>query len=122
MGIPDEKLGFAYVVTAQQERHMVLVYKPSRDKDSLILDNQHQDVVPSLKRKDLIAVFVFQNDGTLFVNKDKGKGDRSLMAKKEDKKFQKWLTAKERSNKNSASYLPFNGGRPLAPDWIAPER
>jgi predicted transglutaminase-like cysteine proteinase len=92
MGIPDDKLGFAYVVTAQKERHMVLAYKPSSDKDSYILDNQHPDVVPAKKRTDLIAVYAFKNDGTLFVIKDKGNADRSLIAKKEDQRLQKWLT------------------------------
>jgi predicted transglutaminase-like cysteine proteinase len=118
MGIPDTKLGFAYVITAQNERHMVLVYKPAPNKDALILDNQHPDVTPAKERTDLVAVYVFQNDGSLFLIKDEGNGDRKLLEKKENRKFQKWLTAKERARNNRKSYLSFNDGRPLVPDWV----
>ena len=74
------------------------------------------------KRTDLVAVYAFQNDGTVFVIKDKGNGDRSLLAKKEDQRLQKWLTAKERSRENTKSYLPFNDGKPLVPDWVNSEK
>ena len=121
MGIADDKLGFAYVFNAQNEPHMVLVYKPSPDKDSLILDNQHADVVPAKQRTDLVAVYVFQNDGTLFLIKDKGQGDRTLLTKKENTRLEKWLTVKKRAKENTASYLPFNGGKPLVPDWVNAE-
>ena len=45
MGIPDDKLGFAYVQTSSKERHMVLIYKEARNTTGLILDNQNPDVL-----------------------------------------------------------------------------
>ncbi len=117
MGIPDDQLGFAYVYTEKKEPHMVLVYKSGPDQDSFILDNQHPEVVAAKKRPDLLAVYVFQNDGSLFLIKDDGHGNRSLKLKKEDRKFQKWVTAKDRAKKNRESLVKFNGGNPLIPDW-----
>ena len=114
MGIPDDKLGFAYVQTPDKERHMVLFYKESPDIPSVILDNQHPDVVSSEKRRDLIAIYAFQNDDTLYVIKDDGKNDRELTVKK-DRKLAKWTDIKERSRKNVEKYEKYNAGRPLMP-------
>lgn len=122
MGIPDDRLGFAYVATAQNERHMLLIYKSAPDKESLILDNLHPNVVSASKRTDLIAIYAFKNDGSFFLIKDKGDGDRALLMKKEDVKLQKWITAKKRARENRESYLEFNNGNPLMPDWVGAER
>jgi len=114
MGVPDDKLGFAYVQTLDKERHMVLFYKESPNIPSVILDNQHPDVVSSEKRRDLIAIYAFQNDDTLYLIKDDGKSDRQLTVKK-DRKLSKWTDIKERSKKNVAKYEKYNAGRPLMP-------
>ena len=118
LGIADDKLGFVYVVTSNREYHMALAYKESPNKDSLILDNLHQEIVPSAMRKDLVAVYAFKNDGTLFVIKDKGNGQRSVLKKKAGAPLQKWFTAKERARENYKSYLPYNNGNPLLPAWV----
>ena len=114
MGVPDDKMGFAYVQTSDKERHMVMFYKESPDIPSVILDNQHPDVVSSEKRRDLIAIYAFQNDDTLYVIKDDGKNDRELTVKK-DRKLAKWTDIKERSRKNVEKYEKYNAGRPLMP-------
>lgn len=121
MGIPDDKMGFAYVQTSDGERHMVMVYKESPEVDSLILDNQHPDVVPSKKRRDLLAIYAFKNDGTLYVIEDDGRNDRKLKGKIDDKKLAKWTSLKERSRKNREKYEIYNGGRPLVPKEIKEE-
>jgi len=116
MGVPDADLGFAHVITSKGENHMVLIYK-NAENVALILDNQHSQIVAADKRTDLRAVYVFQNDGTVFVIKDDGKGARSILQKRENTNLSKWLTVKERAKENSGSYMPFNEGRPLAPEW-----
>lgn len=121
MGIPDDKMGFAYVQTSDGERHMVMVYKDSPEVDSLILDNQHPDVVPSKKRRDLLAIYAFKNDGTLYVIEDDGRSDRKLKGKIKDKKLAKWVSLKERSRKNRGKYEKYNGGKPLVPTEITDE-
>ncbi len=97
---------------------MVLVYKESPDITGVILDNQHPDVVSSDKRRDLIAIYAFKNDGTLYLIKDDGKNEREVKAKVEHKKLAMWASAKERSRENSEYYEKFNGGRPLVPAWL----
>ena len=118
MGIPDDKLGFAYVQTSSKERHMILIYKEAKNIPGLILDNQNPDVLSAKKRRDLLAIYAFKNDGTLYLITDDGKSDRKVKAKIEDKKLAKWASAKERSRKNTAYYEQFNAGRPLVPKWI----
>jgi predicted transglutaminase-like cysteine proteinase len=122
MGIPDKKLGFAYVQTSDKERHMVLIYKESPDTDALVLDNQHPDVISGKKRRDILAIYVFQNDGTLYLIDDDGRNDRKLKAKAEGRKFAKWASAKERAKKNREHYQQYNGGRPLIPEWVITEQ
>ena len=97
---------------------MVLVYKASEKEEALILDNQDPGVRTAKDRSDLIAVYVFQNDGTIFLIKDQGGGKRDLKSKMENKRLKKWLTAKERAKSNTESFIPFNGGRSLMPTWI----
>jgi predicted transglutaminase-like cysteine proteinase len=118
MGIPDDKLGFGYVQTSNKERHMILVYKEAKNIPGMILDNQHEDVLPATKRRDILAIYAFKNDGSLYLIEDDGKNDRKLKVKVENKKLAKWASAKERSRKNTAYYEKFNGGRPLIPDWV----
>ena len=118
MGIPDDKLGFAYVQTSNKERHMVLVYKESKDIPVVVLDNQHPDVVSATKRRDLLAIYAFQNDGTLYLIKDDGKNDRKIKMKVEHKKLEMWASAKKRSRKNQKYFEKFNAGRPLIPEWV----
>jgi predicted transglutaminase-like cysteine proteinase len=118
MGIPDDKLGFAYVQTSNKERHMVMIYKEAKGIPGMILDNQHPDVVPAPKRRDLLAIYAFKNDGSFYLIADDGKSDRKVKAKVDHKKLAMWASAKERSRKNTAYYEQFNAGRPLIPDWI----
>lgn len=118
MGVPDDHLGFAHVITSKKEHHMVLLYKASDKEPALVLDNQVPDIKTAPERPDLLAVYIFRNDGTTFIIKNEGGAKRSVTAKIENKRLEKWLTAKERSRKNAASYVPFNGGRPLAPSWV----
>jgi predicted transglutaminase-like cysteine proteinase len=118
MGIPDDKMGFGYVQTSEGERHMVLLYKESPDIPSVILDNQNKKVISADKRRDLIAIYAFKNDGSLFVIKDDGKNDRELKKKFDDKKLAKWRGVKERAGLNREKYEKYNGGRPLVPEWI----
>ena len=118
MGIPDDKLGFAYVQTSNKERHMILVYKEAKGIPGMILDNQHPDVLPATKRRDLLAIYAFKNDGTFYLIEDDGKHDRKVKTKVEHKKLAMWASAKERARKNTAYYEQFNAGRPLVPDWI----
>ena len=118
LGVPDEHLGFAHVITSEKEHHMVLLYKATEDESSLVLDNKVPDVKTARERPDLIAVYVFRNDGTVFTIKDEGNAKRTVKDTLEDKRLEKWLTAKERSRENTKSYIPFNGGKPLAPDWL----
>ena len=118
MGIPDDKLGFAYVQTSNKERHMILVYKESKDIPVVVLDNQHPDVVSATKRRDLLAIYAFQNDGTLYLIKDDGKNDRKIKMKVEHKKLEMWASAKKRSWKNQKYFEKFNAGRPLIPEWV----
>lgn len=100
---------------------MVMVYKESPEVDSLILDNQHPDVVPSKKRRDLLAIYAFKNDGTLYVIEDDGRNDPKLKGKIDDKKLAKWTSLKKRSRKNREKYEIYNGGRPLVPKEIKEE-
>ena len=119
MGVPDDNMGFAHVINSQGEHHMVLIYKASDQDESVILDNQHPEVRPASQRPDLTAVYVFQNDGTIFTIKDEGNAQRSLKETLKGKNIKKWTTAKERSRENTESFIPFNNGKPLAPDWLS---
>ena len=121
MGIPEDKMGFAYVQTSNGERHMVMVYKDSPEVDSLILDNQHPDVLPSRQRRDLLAIYAFQNNGRLYVIEDDGKNDRKVQGIISDRKLAKWTSLKDRSRKNRKKYEKYNGGRPLFPNEITDE-
>lgn len=118
MGVPDDQLGFAHVFNSKKEQHMVLIYKASEETEAMVLDNENPDVKPASERPDLIAVYIFRNDGTTFLIKDEGDGERNLKSTLENKRLEKWLTAKERSQKNAESLVPFNNGRPLTPDWM----
>ena len=115
MGIPDDSLGFAYVETHQKERHMVLVFKENDDSPLYVLDNQNPDVLPGPERQDLLAIYVFQNDGKLYIIDNKG-GKRSVKKEFTGRRFEKWDTAKERARENRKKYEKYNGGRPLFPN------
>ena len=119
LGIPESKLGFAYVLTPDKRRHIVLVYTDSPGTDSMVLDSQYPDVLPSVKRRDIIWIYVFKNDGTLYLIEDNGKDDRKLKSKLEDRHFAMWDNSKERARRFSDYYRRYNGGRPLMSDWIA---
>ena len=118
MGVLDDTLGFAYVVTTRGERHMVLVYKAGAAGRILVLDNLNPRILPAKDRPDLTAVYVFKNKGRFFLIKDTGKAHRTVLTKKDHQKFQKWLTVKARAVANSAKYAQYNGGRPLLPDYV----
>lgn len=114
MGIPDDALGFAYVETREKERHMVLLYKENDTSPAYVLDNQVPDVKTGPERQDLLAIYVFQNDGKLYVIDDDGKR-RSVKKEFTGRRFEKWATAKERAKANRKKYEKYNGGRPLFP-------
>jgi predicted transglutaminase-like cysteine proteinase len=115
MGIPDDALGFAYVETRDKERHMVLVFKENDGSLLYVLDNQNPNVVPGPQRKDLLAIYVFQNDGKLYIIDNKGE-NRSVKKEFTGRRFEKWATAKERAKENRKKYEKYNGGRPLFPN------
>jgi len=114
LGIPDDALGFAYVETREKERHMVLIYKENDASPVYVLDNQVPEVLTGPERRDLTAIYIFQNDGRLYIIGDDGK---KRFVKKEftGRKFEKWATAKERAKENRKKYEKYNGGRPLFP-------
>ena len=117
MGIPDENLGLAYVRNAQNMRHMVLLYMySSEDEDAVVLDSQHPDVLPSAMRRDIIGVYLFQNNGTFYLFEDDGKNTRRFKARYEHTKLSKWAKAMEREKENDDMYAQFNGGRSLLPE------
>ena len=115
MGIPDDALGFAYVETREKERHMVLVFKENDASPLYVLDNQVPDVLTGPARKDLLAIYVFQNNGKLYIIDNKGE-KRSVKKEFTGRKFEKWATAKERARENRKKYEKYNGGRPLFPN------
>jgi len=115
MGIPDDALGFAYVETREKERHLVLVFKENENSPLYVLDNQNPDVLTGPERKDLLAIYVFQNDGKLYIIDNKG-GKRSVKKEFTGRRFEKWATAKERARENRKKYEKYNGGRPLFPN------
>jgi predicted transglutaminase-like cysteine proteinase len=114
MGIPDDALGFAYVETRDKEKHMVLIYKENDTSPAYVLDNQVPEVLTGPERRDLLAIYVFQNDGKLYVISDDGK-KRSVKKEFSGRRFEKWATAKERAKENRKKYQKYNGGRPLFP-------
>jgi len=114
MGIPDDSLGFAYVETREKERHMVLVFKENHDSPVYVLDNQNPEVLTGPERRDLHAIYIFQNDGRLYIIGDDGK-KRYVKQEFEGRKFEKWAGAKERARENRKKYEQYNGGRPLFP-------
>ena len=115
MGIPDDALGYAYVETREKERHMVLVYKENEKSPLYVLDNQNPNVLTGPERRDLQAIYVFQNDGKLYIIGDDGK-KRSVKKEFTGRRFEKWATAKERARENRKKYEKYNGGRPLFPN------
>ncbi len=114
MGIPDDALGFAYVETLDKERHMVLIFKENETSPVYVLDNQVPDVLTGPERRDLLAIYVFQNDGRLYVIGDDGK-KRFVKKEFKGRKFEKWITAKARAKENRKKYEQYNGGKPLFP-------
>ena len=63
MGVPDAHLGFAHVLVSGNKHHMALVYQASENDPVVVLDNQHPDVKAARERSDLLAVYIFKNDG-----------------------------------------------------------
>lgn len=116
MGVPDKKLGLAYMRNAENQHHMVLLYMDSPDTDVLILDNQHSEVCPSEKRKDIIGIYLIQNDGTLYLFENDAESPRKFKAKYENRKLSKWLGEMEREKRNNELFAQYNRGRPLLPE------
>jgi len=115
LGIPEENLGFAYVETREKEKHMVLVFQENDTSPVYVLDNQVPEVLPAEERRDFIAIFVFQDDGTLYVIEDDG-SRRTVKKELKDRRLEKWVTVKARARENREKYKQFNGGRPLIPN------
>ena len=116
MGVPDDSMGFAYLETREKERHMVLIYRENSDSPVYVLDNQSPEVYIGAERRDVTAIYIFQNDGRLYIIGDDG-NKRYIKNEFADRKLEKWIKGKERANKNRKSYEKYNGGRPLFPDW-----
>ena len=115
LGIPDDSLGFAYVETPEGERHMVLIYKQDDATPAYVLDNQVPEILTGPERRDLLAIYIFQNDGRLYVIGDDGE-KRYVKKEFTGRRFEKWATAKERARQNRKKYEKYNGGRPLFPN------
>ena len=115
MGIPDDALGFAYVETHEKERHMVLIFKENADSPIFVLDNQNPNVMTGPERRDLLAIYVFQNDGRLYVIGNEGE-KRFVKKEFKGRRFEKWATAKERARENRKKYEKYNNGKPLFPN------
>jgi hypothetical protein len=77
-----------------------------------VLDNQVPDVLTGPERRDLTAIYIFHNDGRLYIIGDHGK-KRFVKKKLKGRKLEKWITAKARARENSKKYEKYNGGRPL---------
>ena len=116
MGIPDEKLGFAYVMSANKKQHMVLLYMASRYADSLILDNLHPDILPFAKRRDIIGICLFQNGGIFYLIEDDGGSSRKFKARYERVKLSKWSSTMEREQMFDQLYAKYNNDLPLIPN------
>ena len=116
MGVPDEKLGFAYVETRAKERHLVLIYRENDTSLVYVLDNQVSEILAGPERRDLTAIYIFTNDGRLFLIGDDGE-KRYVKNEFANRNFEKWNKGKERANKNRKMYEKYNGGRPLFQDW-----
>ena len=114
MGVPDEKLGLAYVQT-DNLRHMVLLYLDAPDGNSLILDNLHPDVMPFAERRDIIAIYLLQNDGTFYLIEDDGIHTRRFKARYHVRNLSKWTRSMEREETFNQLYVQYNNGRPLFP-------
>ena len=114
MGVPDEALGFAYVETRERERHMVLIFKENDVSPVYVLDNQNPKILTGPERSDLHAIYVFQNDGRLYIIGEDGE-KRYIKKKFSDRHFEKWEAGKKRAKENRKKYEKYNRGRPLIP-------
>jgi predicted transglutaminase-like cysteine proteinase len=115
MGVPDDTMGFAYVENPKKERHMVLTYRENENSLVYVLDNQNPEVLTGPERRDLTAIYIFQGDGRLYLIGDDG-NKRYLKQEFKGRRFEKWITGKERARENRKKYEKYNGGRPLFPD------
>jgi predicted transglutaminase-like cysteine proteinase len=115
MGVPDDAMAFAYVENSEKERHMVLIYRENESSPVYVLDNQAPEVYIGAERRDFTAIYVFQNDGRLYIIGDDGE-KRYVKQEFKDRRLEKWITGKERAKQNRKKYEKYNGGRPLFPD------
>ena len=115
MGVPDNSMGFAYVENQGKERHMVLIYRENENSPVYVLDNQVPEVLTGQERRDLTGIYIFQNDGRLYIIGDDGR-KRYVKQEFTGRRFEKWITGKERARKNRQKYEKYNGNRPLFPD------
>ena len=115
MGVPDNSMGFAYVENQGKERHMVLIYREDESSPVYVLDNEIPKVLTGPERQDLTAIYIFQNDGRLYIIGDDGK-KRYVKQEFTGRRFEKWTTGKERARENRKKYEKYNGNRPLFPD------
>jgi len=65
LGVPNEKLGVAYVKETRisNGHHMVLAYYPAAGEEPLILDNLIEKILPASQRPDLIPVYTVNGSG-----------------------------------------------------------
>jgi predicted transglutaminase-like cysteine proteinase len=65
LGMPNEKLGVAYVKETRisNGHHMVLAYYESAGSEPLILDNLIEKILPASQRPDLIPIYMVNGSG-----------------------------------------------------------
>lgn len=78
LGIPKDKLLFAYVIIKQtKQAHMVLLYRtdptiPLGKSDIYVLDNMEGEIKLGKDRKDLQGIYIFDSAGTIYGINDDG--------------------------------------------------
>ena len=102
--------------TREKEKHMVLVFRENENTPVYVLDNQVPGIMTGPERGDFTAIYVFQNDGRLYIIGDDGK-KRYVKKNFAGRKFEKWATAKDRARENRRKYEQYNGDRPLFPGY-----
>ncbi len=93
---------------------MVLIYKENDATLAYVLDNQNRNILTGPERLDLHAIYIFQNDGRLYIIGEEGK-KRYIKKEFSGRHFEKWEAGKERAKANRKKYEKYNGGRPLLP-------
>ncbi len=106
LGVDKNKFRFYYVyVLDTNAYHMVLGYSETADSEPLLLDNMSTEVIEKSKRKDLLVISSF-NDNGYFVELEKFRNNSAIqsVAKKYYNEYKR-TSKKERNLK--MSYFPI---------------